>query len=470
MTVTRQVPGGLSRYQGALLGLAAGDALGTTLEFTNRAHVKPIAEMVGGGPFGLAPGEWTDDTSMAMCLAESLVECGFDARDQMQRYVRWSKDGYWSSNGRCFDIGATVAAALRRFETTGNPMAGSTDPYSAGNGSLMRFAPVPLRFAFDAALAVRLAGESSRTTHGAAEAVDACRYFAALILGALDGRSKEDLLSPSFVPPALDWMAEPLAPAIAAVASGSFKSKTRELISASGYVVHTLEAALWAFHHSSDFREGALLAVNLGEDADTTGAVYGQLAGAYYGVQGIPSEWRQLVVRAPEITTLANALFAACADDRKNHMQVARDVATRLGRDAVGIGDAGRYVAASGTPVDIRAAVEAATNATIEYPPDRHPSWTHAAPAEAKISVENATVLAVGRRMHRAGPVAALNFASAECPGGGFLTGARAQEESIARRCFATTPAHCWMNRGRFRSSRLRQSTGRGCNATSPSA
>jgi len=254
---------------------------------------------------------------MALCLAESLLHAKtFDPLDQMTRYVRWWREGHWSSTGRCFDIGTTVAAALRRFESTGDPNAGSSDPQSAGNGSLMRLVPVPLRYAHDAAEAVRLAAESSRTTHAAAEAVDACRYFAGVILGALHGHPKTDLLSPSFAPDGVDWTAEPLAPAIAHIASGSFQRKGEQEIRASGYVVHTLEAALWAFFHTSDFRQGALLAVNLGEDADTTGAVYGQLAGAYYGVDAIPESWRDKLARGDEIALLASGLFD-CASARQ---------------------------------------------------------------------------------------------------------------------------------------------------------
>ncbi|RME83877.1 MAG: ADP-ribosylglycohydrolase family protein, partial [Caldilineae bacterium] len=133
------------RYLGCLLGLACGDALGTTLEFRPRGTFSPIQDMVGGGPFHLRAGEWTDDTSMALCLAESLLLCdGFDARDQMERYCRWHEEGYLSSNGVCFDIGTTVAAALRRFRERGDPYAGSTDPYTAGNGSIMRLAPIPM--------------------------------------------------------------------------------------------------------------------------------------------------------------------------------------------------------------------------------------------------------------------------------------------------------------------------------------
>src|SRR5688500_928565 len=136
------------RVRGAPLGLAAGDALGTTLEFQRPGTFTPIDEMVGGGPFVLEPGQWTDDTSMALCLAESLLECnGFDPVDQLRRYVRWYREGHHSSTGRCFDIGSTVRAALQRFEETGEPWCGSTDPQTAGNGSLMRLAPVVLFYA-----------------------------------------------------------------------------------------------------------------------------------------------------------------------------------------------------------------------------------------------------------------------------------------------------------------------------------
>ena len=266
-----------ARFRGSLLGLAAGDALGTTLEFKRPGSFVPIDDIVGGGPFGLRPGEWTDDTSMALCLATSLVECpGFDPLDQLARHVRWHRQGYLSCKGYCFDIGGTVSAALRRFEQTGEPFCGSTEPFSAGNGSIMRLAPVPLFYAHDPAEAIARAADSSRTTHGAPEAVDACRYLAGLIVGAVHGVSKDELLSDRFSPVAGSWLREPLSPRIDEIASGSFLRRDPPEIRGGGYVVHSLEAAMWAFHRSASFREGALLAVNLGDDADTTGAVYGQ--------------------------------------------------------------------------------------------------------------------------------------------------------------------------------------------------
>jgi ADP-ribosylglycohydrolase len=301
----------LSRYRGALLGLAAGDALGTTLEFTAPGSFTPIDDMVGGGPFNLRPGEWTDDTSMALCLAESLLECkGFDPIDQLARYVRWMREGHHSSNGECFDVGTTVRLALGRFERTGQP-SGSTEERSAGNGSLMRLAPVPLFFAADAAVAVAKAAESSRTTHAHPEAVDACRYFAGLLLGALAGASKEQLLQPAFSPSPDVWRSEPLSPAIATVAEGSFLRSEPPAIRGGGYVTHSLEAALWAFAKSTCFEDGALLAVNLGDDADTTGAIYGQLAGAFYGVDSIPERWRKKLAKLDVLESFASRVFEA---------------------------------------------------------------------------------------------------------------------------------------------------------------
>ena len=303
-----------NRYRGSLLGLAVGDALGTTLEFLSPGTFKPIDDMVGGGPFRLKPGQWTDDTSMALCLAESLLECqGFDPVDQMERYVRWWREGYWSSTGACFDIGNTIAAALSSFLDTGEAFAGSTDPRSAGNGSIMRLAPIPLYFAGDPAKAIEMAAQSSHTTHGTREAVDACRYLAALILGAVRGDSKEKLLGEHFEPVLGIWREHRLAEKIAEIAEGSYKHKDPPEICGTGYVVKSLEAALWAFQRSSSFREGALMAVNLGDDADTTGAVYGQLAGAFYGEAGIPKQWRNRVTYSREIQTLADRLFPASA-------------------------------------------------------------------------------------------------------------------------------------------------------------
>lgn len=156
----------IDRARGTFLGLACGDAVGSTVEFSPRDTVAPVMDMVGGGPVGLAPGEWTDDTSMALCLADSLLTNGtFDAVDQLRRYLRWRREGYLSSTGQCFDVGGTVGRDLFRFARTGDPASGPTDPSTAGNGSLMRLTIRNLKaFSFILMRTERRANVNSMTT------------------------------------------------------------------------------------------------------------------------------------------------------------------------------------------------------------------------------------------------------------------------------------------------------------------
>ncbi|PYE49790.1 ADP-ribosylglycohydrolase family protein [Paenibacillus barcinonensis] len=300
------------RFNGCLMGLAVGDALGTTVEFSSPGTFEPVTDMVGGGVFGLKAGQWTDDTSMALCLAESLVrQQGFDAADQMRRYTNWYKVGYMSSTGECFDIGGATRNALERFVRTGEPYSGSSDPMTAGNGSIMRLAPVAMAYAHQPAEAVRYAGLSSRTTHAALESVEACEALAAILVAGFRGADKAAMLSPETMK---RWRTEPgmsFSPAIEEVVMGSYQRKEPPEIQGSGYVVRSLEAALWAFYKSSSFEEGALLAVNLGDDADTTGAVYGQMAGAYYGQRGIPVHWQDKLAMKEDFERLNEALWTS---------------------------------------------------------------------------------------------------------------------------------------------------------------
>lgn len=292
----------IERYRGALLGLACGDAIGTTVEFMPRGSFAPVTDMLGGGPFSLAPGKWTDDTSMALCLAESLVQAGrCDPADQMARYANWYEWGYWSSTGICFDIGLTTKGAIHQFLLTGEALSGSADPDTAGNGSLMRLAPIALRFGHDEQLVQDMAALSSRTTHAATECLDACRVFAVALSRALRGMPKEKVL---------DLGRLPIESAkIRAIAAADHAAKPVEQIKGSGYVVDSLEAALWCYAKHDNFRDTVLEAVNLGDDADTTGAIVGQLAGATYGAAGIPVAWLERLHLAQEITGLADSLW-----------------------------------------------------------------------------------------------------------------------------------------------------------------
>jgi ADP-ribosyl-[dinitrogen reductase] hydrolase len=290
----------LDRAVGCFIGLAVGDALGTTLEFTRRDSQPPLTDIVGGGPFRLKPGEWTDDTSMAICLAESLIAFPeLNETDLMERFVRWRDHGENSVNGRFFDIGGATSAALTRFLRDGNPIAGSTDPETAGNGSLMRLAPVALRWIGDPDAAVTAGRRQSATTHAAPAAVEACAFFAEVLVQAIrTGNKAAALAERSAAQSDVDR-----------VAHGSW-DRDREQICSSGYVIDTLEAAFWAVSRASSFEEAVLLAANLGDDADTVAAVTGQLAGAIWGLSGIPNRWLEILAQRDRLERLARDLCA----------------------------------------------------------------------------------------------------------------------------------------------------------------
>lgn len=297
------------RVIGALFGLAVGDAVGTALEFKKPGSFAPISDMVGGGPFQLEPGQWTDDTSMALCLAESLVERrGFDPIDQLQRYVSWWRKGHLSSTGACFDIGIQTQSALSEFERTGRAACGPTGPKAAGNGSLMRLAPIVMAYWRDPDEAIRRAADSSCTTHGNRVCQDACRYFAGLIAGAITGVPKNVLTTPGYSPNPGLWERMPLAPEVAQIATGSFLTRQPPDIRGTGYVVDSLEASLWAFATTRTYEAAVLRAANLGDDADTTAAICGQIAGAFYGRSSIPADWVDKLAHRRRISDLADAL------------------------------------------------------------------------------------------------------------------------------------------------------------------
>ena len=269
------------RALGALVGLAVGDAVGTTLEFRPRGSDPPLTDMVGGGPFRMPPGGWTDDTSMALGLADSLVELGrFDGADIMRRWLRWMRQGAYSHTGTCFDIGNQTAAALQRFERDGS-LPQPTD--AAGNGAIMRLAPVVL-FALREPperrrmVAAELAARQARLTHNSEEAAATAEAMAGLLHDLLHGAGPEVL---------------------------GEVAASRDLVRSGGYVRDTWDAARWAVATSGNFREAVLAAANLGEDADTTAAVAGQLAGAMYGSAGIPSIWRERLLWRKGIEAVA---------------------------------------------------------------------------------------------------------------------------------------------------------------------
>lgn len=312
--MTREID---NRRRGCLLGLAVGDALGAAIEFEAPGTFEPVKGYRGGGPHRLKAGEWTDDTSMALALADSIKECGWDLRDQTLRYVEWWKTGKYSVNDVCFDIGNTTANALRRWCQTGVTCAGDPRPEASGNGSIMRLAPVPIRYCEllagnrkDRCELMQLCIESSMTTHASAQCIAACGYLGIVLAGLMIGEKRGEVLSPSW--PVLKELKAYIglrrdAAYVWAVVNGSYIDKDN--VRGSGYVTASLEAALWAFHNASDFERAVLRAVNLGDDADTTGAVCGQLAGAYWGEDGIPPEWLDGLARRDMIETALDGLI-----------------------------------------------------------------------------------------------------------------------------------------------------------------
>lgn len=289
------------RARGCLLGLACGDAVGAAVECYIRGQFPPVTDMIGGGVFRLLKGQWTDDTAMALCLADSLLACeGFNATDQMQRYLCWLYEGYNSSTGKALGVGKQTIRALFDFEETGVPYSKQTASQYSGNGSLMRLAPIILAYYRNPVQLAHYAALSSQTTHASNECIQSCQYFAEVVRRALLGMPKTALF---------EHLPNHQFNCLTHLCQQDFLSKTADEITSSGYVIDCLEAALWSFWQANDFREAILIAANLGGDADTVAAVCGQLAGAYYGGDAIPANWLSSLYRQNDIQHIAMQLI-----------------------------------------------------------------------------------------------------------------------------------------------------------------
>jgi ADP-ribosyl-[dinitrogen reductase] hydrolase len=269
-----------------------------------RGSFAPVHDMIGGGNYDLPRGAWTDDTAMALCLAESLLERhGFDARDQVERYTLWQQQGHLSATGQCIGITASVARALAAAKWRRQTFAGSHDPTQLDPEPLARVAPAVMFWFADLPVAIARAADAARITCQAPEVLAACRLLASMLHGALSGQSKEQLLQPPELRPGGSGR-------LPTILAGSYRRKTPETLRPAGDALDLLEAALWAFQAHSTFREGALAVANLGGSSDLIGAIHGQLAGAHYGLRAIPLAWRHSLGRAREIEELADRLLA----------------------------------------------------------------------------------------------------------------------------------------------------------------
>lgn len=307
-----------------LFGVAVGDALGVPVEFKSRSYLSsnPVKEMTGFGTYNQAPGTFSDDSSLTFCLAEALTY-GCDLEEIAANFISWFDDGYWSARGRVFDVGIATESAIDRLKRGERPdLAGGTSVSSNGNGSLMRIAPLvfhisdkPIKERYEITRLV------SSVTHGHVRSVIACFYYLEFSRQLLQSKDKFGIYKnlQTLVPEQLNELE--INPEEIGLFFRLFNENIYELpveeINSSGYVLHTLEASIWALLTTNNYADAVLKAVNLGEDTDTTGAVTGGLAGLLYGLEGIPADWKQQLARHDDIENLAERL--ALKQSTENH-------------------------------------------------------------------------------------------------------------------------------------------------------
>lgn len=287
----------LDKLVGSFVGLAVGDAVGASVEFKPRGSFPTVTDMNGGGPFNLPVGYWTDDTSMAVCLAESLLfEPSLEKHDLLDRFCKWYNEGYNSSTGRCFDIGMTTCNALEEYIHSGS-VVNNKYPSSAGNGSIMRLAPVAIAHHADPEVAAALAAVQSETTHASELATGCCELLSDILTTLYKSQDKQAIYNIK--------IQEYWNPEVKKILDKNLKNKTEKEIRSTGYSVHTLEASVWCFLTTENFEQAVLKSTNLGDDTDTVAAVTGQIAGAYYGEIGIPAHWIEKLYDYERIKQLA---------------------------------------------------------------------------------------------------------------------------------------------------------------------
>lgn len=297
------VDAALDRSVGALLGLAVGDALGAPAEGMRRGSYRRITDFMPSPAHGLGPGEWTDDTAMALCLADSLLACrGLDPHDLMRRFLRWYRLGENACGGRMAGIGQNTRAALEAYESEGALGQNGHHPGAIGNGCIMRLSPVAIRYRRSLVAAHDAAMAQARTTHSADEAAEAAGLMAKMLVAGLRAGDPAAIMDVRFTA---------RTPRVNAIVLGSYQRRSRDAISSAARAVDTLEAALWCLHQAESFEDAVLAAVNLGGDTDTIGATTGQLAGAVFGASAIPRRWVDGLHVAGRITDLARALHRA---------------------------------------------------------------------------------------------------------------------------------------------------------------
>jgi ADP-ribosyl-[dinitrogen reductase] hydrolase len=305
----------LIQIESVLLGLSVGDALGVPVEFRSREYIKnePVEDMIGYGTYYLPPGTWSDDSSLSFCLAEAIAD-GYTAEKTAGYFVRWLYDNFWTARDHVFDVGIATRNAINLIDNGTSPtLAGGNDEYSNGNGSLMRIAPLVFYLA-DRSIEERFAivKEVSSLTHRHIRSVIACFYyieFMRQICSEIDKHSAYKNLQrdlPAFL--ACKNISENEITMFNRLLKESIDELPEEKIQSGGYVVHTLEAAIWCLLTTDSYSAAVLKSVNLGDDADSTGTVTGALAGLLYGKEAIPSSWLTTLARTEDISDLAKRM------------------------------------------------------------------------------------------------------------------------------------------------------------------
>ncbi|RAJ87300.1 ADP-ribosylglycohydrolase [Chitinophaga dinghuensis] len=309
----------LQQISGTLFGVAVGDALGVPVEFETQAYLqeKPVTDMMGYGSWNQPPGTFSDDSSLTFCTVESLIN-GYDLQQMARLFVKWYTEGFWTAHGKVFDIGTTTRRALHRVGLGTSPLVtGGFEDFENGNGSLMRVSPIVFYIAHEMDIEKRyqMVKEVSGITHQHFRSVFACFIYVEFLRILLTETDKWEAYQrlqhtiQSFL--AVRHFSPAEIKLYKRVLEGNLGSVKENEIIASGYVVHTLESAIWSFLTSSTYEECVLKAVNLGEDTDTTGAVAGALAGLHYGYDAIPAKWIQDLARHEDISSLAERFQAA---------------------------------------------------------------------------------------------------------------------------------------------------------------
>jgi ADP-ribosylglycohydrolase len=301
-----------------MLGSAVGDALGVPVEFLSRVYLKadPVLGMRGYGTHRQPAGTWSDDTSLMLCLAESLAECGLDYADQGARFVSWLRDAHWTPHGEVFDIGITTRMALNALQAGVEPRhAGPSGEQNCSNGSLMRILPIGLYFAFaDPEDRAKNAATSSRLTHGHPRCQLACAMYTEIVASLVQGNSiaRSVVHGQAVLRNMLDSAYRHEFPTFGRLLSSSITDLQEHEVSSRGYVIDCLEASLWCALRANSFQDGILAAVNLGNDTDTTGAVAGALLGLRFGLDQIQQEWVGSLARIRDIQALIARFQEAC--------------------------------------------------------------------------------------------------------------------------------------------------------------